>query len=200
MARRDGNAVVRAALISGVFVLLGAVIGGIIPLLTDRALSITSRNVWEWALLSVGLLCISVVIPGVLVRTIWAVPFRRSQQVPIDQQLAIDEARASAMRFELKLIACLAVLAVLAFAASYVASRSVFASVQEQRFGPAETAQVITAVGGLGLAIGTSIAAIIKAYALLIRARADFIRAKLNLPPGADAEATAPRQISSSEQ
>jgi hypothetical protein len=69
-----------------------------------------------------------------------------------------------------------------AFIISYNATGVVLGSVQHQRFGPSETAQVITAVGGLGLAIGTSIAAIIKAYALLIRARADFTRAKMELP------------------
>lgn len=54
---------------------------------------------------------------------------------------------------------------------------------QQSRFNPAETAQVITAIGGFGLAVCTSIAAIIKAYALLLRARADVIRAKSSLKP-----------------
>jgi hypothetical protein len=111
-----------------------------------------------------------------------------------------DIVQDSNISFEQRLIACLAVLAILGFAVSYFAARSIFASVQEQRFSPAETAQVITAVGGMGLAIGTSIAAVIKAYALLVRARADFIRAKFNLPSGKDVDVARRHQVARPEK
>ncbi|MFD5573507.1 NACHT domain-containing protein [Streptomyces cadmiisoli] len=52
----------------------------------------------------------------------------------------------------------------------------------ENRLGPSETAQVITAVGALGTAVGMSAAAIIKAVALLIHARADMERARTGRP------------------
>lgn len=103
------------------------------------------------------------------------------------------------MRMELGLIGLLLVLAAVGFVASYLATQGVLESVHQHRFGPSETAQTITAVGGLGLAVGTSIAAIIKAYALLIRARADFIRAKMNLPPEGDSTTMADHQLSGPE-
>ena len=92
--------------------------------------------------------------------------------------------RLETIQLEIHLIDCLIVLASAAYLVSYFSSRIIFNSMQQQRFGPAETAQVITAIGGLGLAVGTSIAAIIKAYALLLRARADVIRARSSLVPG----------------
>lgn len=104
-------------------------------------------------------------------------------------------ARARFNRLEVIFIIGLLILTGVALTVSYSACYAVFASVQEQKFGPSETAQVITAVSGLGLAIGTGIASIIKAYALLLRARADFVRAKSDLPPNEQISRAADRQL-----
>lgn len=177
--------------LSGLILTILSIIGLINSLSSSHPTDAATRGFFELMLLSVGYLGVLVVIPGILVRWFWTERPLASSRAMIEQQ----RAQNSAIWFELKLIACLAALAILGFVASYIASRSVFTSVQEQRLGSGETAQVITAIGGLGLAIGTSIAAVIKAYALLIRARADFIRAKLSLPPAEDAATRARRQI-----
>jgi hypothetical protein len=76
----------------------------------------------------------------------------------------------------------LAVGAGVAYLAAYLAGRPVLNSIQSDQLGPSETVQVITAIGALGSAIGLSTAAIIKAVALLIHARADMERARSGQP------------------
>lgn len=101
---------------------------------------------------------------------------RRTGSSLLDLPKGVDEARARLL--EVRLAGWLLVLAAAALLSSYLATRSVLSSVQANRFGPAETAQVITAAGGLWLAVGTGIAGIVKAYALLVRTRADLIHAR----------------------
>lgn len=77
----------------------------------------------------------------------------------------------------------LAVGAAVTYLLAYLAGRSVLDTIQSDQLGPSETAQVIAAIGALGSAIGMSTAAIIKAVALLIHARADMERARSGQPP-----------------
>ncbi|SDS73486.1 Histidine kinase-like ATPase domain-containing protein [Streptomyces sp. TLI_053] len=73
----------------------------------------------------------------------------------------------------------------LATAGYYVAvhaTHNVLESLGQQRFSPSDTAQIITAVGGLMTATGLSVAGILKALALLVHARADMVRAREGLP------------------
>jgi len=88
------------------------------------------------------------------------------------------------LKLEVYLLGWLIILAGAGYLLSYISCQVIFDSVSRQKFGPTETTQVITAISGLGLAIGTSIAAIIKAYALLLRARADVMRARASLVSG----------------
>lgn len=81
---------------------------------------------------------------------------------------------------EIFLVGFLISLAGAAYLVSYLSTHEIL---EQQRFAPTETAQVITATSGLAVAIGTSIAAIMKAYALLLRARADVIRARKEKDP-----------------
>ncbi|MGW1761541.1 hypothetical protein [Streptomyces mirabilis] len=85
-------------------------------------------------------------------------------------------------RAEGRHIVWLAVGAGVAYAAAYLTGRPVLDSIQSNQLGPSETAQVITAIGALGSAIGLSAAAVIKAVALLIHARADMERARSGQP------------------
>jgi MFS family permease len=180
-----------AALVGGAVAIFAAILSALVSLYDGKAHSAALG----WLIFGLSFLGLFVGLPGIIVIS-WATRrFRPSSP----NMLVWREARAVLVRWELSLIACLVILALAGFAVSYFASRSVFVSLQEQKFSPAETAQVITAAGGLGLAIDTSIAAIIKAYALLIRARADFIRAKFNLPPGEDVGGRADRQLSGPE-
>jgi hypothetical protein len=71
-------------------------------------------------------------------------------------------------------------IATLAYLVSYVQGGQVIQATHGN-FNPSETVQIITAVSGLGVAIGTSVAAIIRAYALLIRARSELILAELSI-------------------
>jgi hypothetical protein len=143
-----------------------------------------------------------VIVPTAFVSFAWqAIPLPRATESQA-QWLANriqDSARRSVMRFEAVLIAVLLVLAIAGFAESYYALRSVLTSVQAQRFGPSETAQVIASIGGLGIAIGSAIAGVIKAYALLVHARADFVRAKNELSADGNSAEAERRQLSSSE-
>jgi formate-dependent nitrite reductase membrane component NrfD len=134
-----------------------------------------------WLILGIAVIGLLVIIPVMLV-------FRQTGRGRLDRssmsfremyEWKLRDLSRQNIRMELWIVVFLLVLAYAAFSASYFASHAVLESVREQRFGPNETAQVITAIGGVGLAIGTSIAAIIKAYALLIRARADFMRAQM---------------------
>ena len=143
-----------------------------------------------WLILGVAVVGLLIIIPIALA---FISPNRRGLHEL--RQLQWADFRAWTRRMELWFIGFLLVLAAAAFVAAYFATHAVLESVQQQRLGPNETAQVITAVGGLGLAIGTSIAAIIKAYALLMRARADVIRAKMNLPPAEESATMPNRQL-----
>ncbi|GAA2772292.1 hypothetical protein GCM10010493_82180 [Streptomyces lavendulae subsp. grasserius] len=91
--------------------------------------------------------------------------------------------RRAAMRAEALFVAVLFALAAVGYVISVVATGAVMESVQQDRFSPSDTAQVITAVGGLATAVGLSIAGVLKALALLVHARADMVRARASLPP-----------------
>jgi hypothetical protein len=187
-----------------IIIIILVTIVGIEQVLLNPSQRVGSRGLWELTLLSIGYLGALVITPGVIITAFRSGPIRLSSGLPHRQASAyLKESERNQDRliwFELRLVTCLAVLAILGFVASYVASRSVFTSMRDQRFGPAETAQVITAIGGLGLAIGTSIAAVIKAYALLVRARADYVRAQLRLPSSKDAGVASDSLDTGSEQ
>ncbi|MFH8977140.1 hypothetical protein [Streptomyces sp. NPDC017890] len=70
----------------------------------------------------------------------------------------------------------------MAYLVAYLAGRPVLDSIQSDQLGPSETVQVIAAIGALGSAIGMSTAAVSKAVALLIHARADMERARSGQP------------------
>jgi hypothetical protein len=141
-----------------------------------------------WLTLGLVFAWLLLVMPSRLVVGSWAESLEETfsrfrEGNSLSDALAASYGRLRNARAELYLIGCLITLTAAGYLLSYLPSREVFYSLQQQRFGPAETAQVITALGGLGLAFGTGIASIIKAYALLLRARADVIRAKANLAP-----------------
>ncbi|MEU5363878.1 NACHT domain-containing protein [Streptomyces sp. NPDC005925] len=85
-------------------------------------------------------------------------------------------------RPRLRSLALRSALAVAAYAVAHVTGRPLLDHPPSSGLEPSETAQVITAVGALGTAIGMSAAAVIKAVALLIHARADMHRARTGLP------------------
>ena len=97
---------------------------------------------------------------------------------------ALYGAQRGVRRAQLWAVLGLLVLAVAGYGVAFAAVRGVLDSVAHDRFGPSDTAQVITAVGGLTTAVGVSVAAVIKAVALLIHSRADMLRARAGLPPG----------------
>ncbi len=92
-------------------------------------------------------------------------------------------ARKAAKRTEASAVAVLFVLAAAGYVIAAMATGSVVESIQQDRFSPSDTAQVITAIGGLATAVGVSVAGILKALALLVHARADMVRARVSLPP-----------------
>ncbi|MBP2053190.1 adenosylcobinamide amidohydrolase [Streptomyces griseochromogenes] len=92
--------------------------------------------------------------------------------------------RKAVGRAEACAVAGLFALAVVGYVISAFATRSVLESIQHGQFSPSDTAQIITAIGGLTTAVGLSIAAVLKALALLVHARADMVRARESLPPG----------------
>jgi hypothetical protein len=85
---------------------------------------------------------------------------------------------------EYRIVIWLALLSAIGFLVAYLALKPVLANVESDRFSPSEAAQIITAVGGAGLAIGTGVAAILKAFALMLHARADVIRARYGISSG----------------
>ncbi|MFB7899977.1 hypothetical protein ACFC1B_27045 [Streptomyces xiamenensis] len=93
------------------------------------------------------------------------------------------QARKEVRRAEAWHVVGLMSLAVVGYLVAYYATHGLMERVPSQGFQPADTAQVITAVSALATSIGIGIAAIVKAYALLVQARADMIRAKASLPP-----------------
>lgn len=91
--------------------------------------------------------------------------------------------RRAAKRAEVVVVAVLFALAAVGYFISVLAAGAVVESIQQDRFSPSDTAQVITAVSGLATAVGFSIAGVLKALALLVHARADMVRARGSLPP-----------------
>jgi hypothetical protein len=89
-------------------------------------------------------------------------------------------------RLEFRMVIWLALVSAVLYLVAYLVSKPVFTDVQHAKFAPSDTAQVIAAVGSLGLAIGTSVAAVIRAWSLLLRARADVIRARHGIPPASE--------------
>ncbi|GLX17022.1 hypothetical protein Slala02_53490 [Streptomyces lavendulae subsp. lavendulae] len=93
-------------------------------------------------------------------------------------------ARRAVRRAEAFAVVGLIALAVAGYAVSAFATHDLLESLQHRRFSPSDTAQVITAIGGLTTAVGFSVAGVLKALALLVHARADMVRAREGLPPG----------------
>lgn len=91
--------------------------------------------------------------------------------------------RRAVRRAEASAVAGLFALAVTGYVIAGFATRNVLDSLQRQQFDPSDTAQLITAIGGLTTAVGLSIAGVVKAFALLVHARADMVRARQSLPP-----------------
>ncbi|MEU6992016.1 pentapeptide repeat-containing protein [Streptomyces sp. NPDC046465] len=112
-------------------------------------------------------------------------------------------ARRRRRRTDAALIAALAALSILAFFLTHEITAGILDVHAGLQFEPSETGQIITAVSGMVLAIGTGGAAVVKAIALLIHARADIMRARAGLPPaegtaGADAGDAPPGESESS--
>ncbi|MEU5699736.1 NACHT domain-containing protein [Streptomyces aurantiacus] len=96
----------------------------------------------------------------------------------LQRRLAATAAPSADDRPDVRRLVCLTAVAVAAYALAYVSGRPLLDDRPSTSLGPSETAQVITAVGALSTAIGMSLAAMIKAVALLIHARADMERAR----------------------
>jgi amino acid transporter len=79
---------------------------------------------------------------------------------------------------ELSVIISLAIVSLFSYFVCYYGTYDVLWSIQHNSLGPSETVQIIAAVGGLTVGVGTSISAIIKACALFMHGRADVVRAK----------------------
>jgi cytochrome c oxidase assembly factor CtaG len=78
---------------------------------------------------------------------------------------------------ELGAVIVLALVSIFGYLVCYFSTYDVLLSFQRNSFGPSETAEVIASISGLTVGVGTSIAAIIKACALFLHARADVVRA-----------------------
>jgi hypothetical protein len=79
---------------------------------------------------------------------------------------------------DLRVVVCLVAVSFISYSICAIGTRDVLWSIQQSSFGPAETVEIISAAGGLTVGIGTSIAAIIKACALFLHAKADVMRAQ----------------------
>ncbi len=91
---------------------------------------------------------------------------------------------------ELPQAAVLLLVSLLAFLVAWVCLRSAVAGFQQHgALVPSDAAQVIAAIGATGLGIGSGIAAVIKAIALLTSARADLTRARAGAGPGPSSRA-----------
>ncbi|MFF1380317.1 pentapeptide repeat-containing protein [Streptomyces sp. NPDC058308] len=95
--------------------------------------------------------------------------------------------RRKRRRTDAALVAALAAFSVLAFFVTHEITAGILDVHAGLQFEPSETGQIITAVSGMVLAIGTGGAAVVKAIALLIHARADILRARAGLPPAESA-------------
>ncbi|WP_328868751.1 hypothetical protein OHT76_00820 [Streptomyces sp. NBC_00287] len=94
----------------------------------------------------------------------------------------------AARRAEAWAVAGLFALAVVSYTVAAFATHSLLRTIQQGHFSPSDTAQVLTAIGGLTTAVGLSIAGVLKALALLVHARADMVRARAGLPPSPSGE------------
>jgi hypothetical protein len=109
---------------------------------------------------------------------------RRSKEYRREYLFDATIRSSQGIRFtEFRTVVWLVLLSSVLYLIAYLALRPILTNVQHGSFAPTETAQIITAAGGVGLAIGTSIAAVVKSFALLLHARADIIRARAGLPP-----------------
>jgi hypothetical protein len=87
---------------------------------------------------------------------------------------------------ELPQAAVLLLVSLVAFLVAWACLRSAVEGFQQHgTLMPSDAAQVIAAIGATGLGIGSGIAAVIKAIALLTSARADLIRARTGAGPAA---------------
>ncbi|MEV3856087.1 hypothetical protein AB0J38_17400 [Streptomyces sp. NPDC050095] len=113
----------------------------------------------------------------------------RAQRQEIARVSGVREsARKAARRAEVWAVAGLFTLAVIGYVVASFATRGLLGNIQQGRFSPSDTAQLVTAIGGLTTAVGLSVAGVVKALALLVHARADMVRARAGLPPSPQAE------------
>lgn len=115
---------------------------------------------------------------------------RRRETQQSDQQTRERErarrrqrGRRAVRRAEAYAVTGLFALAVAGYVIAGFATHDVLESLQRRQFDPSDTAQLLTAIGGLTTAVGFSIAGVVKAFALLVHARADMVRARQSLPP-----------------
>ncbi|GAA3005074.1 hypothetical protein Sfulv_47920 [Streptomyces fulvorobeus] len=83
----------------------------------------------------------------------------------------------------LRPVACWTAIAVTAYALAYATGRPLLDDPPSTLLDPSESAQVITAAGALSTAVGMSVAAVVKAVALLIHTGADRERARTGRRP-----------------
>jgi p-aminobenzoyl-glutamate transporter AbgT len=79
---------------------------------------------------------------------------------------------------ELGVTITLALVSIFSYLVCYFGISDILWSFQHNSFGPSETVDLIAAISGLTVGVGTSIAAIIKACALFLHAQADVVRAQ----------------------
>ncbi|MDQ0989206.1 putative membrane protein [Streptomyces sp. V3I7] len=118
--------------------------------------------------------------------------------VPPPAPLAAASGRSERLSApELLQAAVLLLVSVVAFVVAWACTRSAVGGFQQHgTLMPSDTAQVIAAIGATGLGIGSGIAAVIKAIALLTGARADLVRAR----EGAGTYGPGPAEVDETEQ
>lgn len=106
----------------------------------------------------------------------------REQRREREQEL-VDEGWRAYRKEQWWLVAGIFIIAGVAYVIAFATAYGALSDLGNDRFSPSDTAQVITAIGGLTTAVGLSIAGVLKALALLVHARADMVRARAGLPP-----------------
>src|SRR5216684_310606 len=80
----------------------------------------------------------------------------RYERYDYDKSAQIRHMQRVAYLNEIRVVILLVVISFFSYFLCYEATYSILVSVQQNNFGPSETVQVISAVGGLSVAIGTS--------------------------------------------
>jgi hypothetical protein len=110
-----------------------------------------------------------------------------------DPETAVPRAHPRVRAPELPQAAVLTLVSLVAFLVAWACLRGAVEGFQQRgTLMPSDAAQVIAAIGATGLGIGSGIAAVIKAIALLTSARADLFRARAGAGPGTPVPAPGP--------